>query len=179
MARVASALTQYSRPRNLALVWSQARCFAQPRGDGGDLVPAVHALAQRFNRTVSSLLALTIGRRDHAGRAGAGPLQRALHAVVHAAQRDLVGTALMQRLGMGSAGFFQREGWTMNRIARSVSAAVLGALLLKKALSISGHTLRSCWTRCCGDARSTGWLATSNAAASRRSSTGKLVVTVP
>ena len=35
----------------------------------------------------------------------------------------------MQRLGMGSSGFFRREVWTMNRMARSVSAAVLDALL--------------------------------------------------
>ena len=31
---------------------------------------------------------------------------------------------------MSSAGFFQREQWTLNRMARSVSATVLGALLL-------------------------------------------------
>ena len=31
---------------------------------------------------------------------------------------------------MGRAGFFQREVRTMNRMARCVSAAVLGALLL-------------------------------------------------
>ena len=31
---------------------------------------------------------------------------------------------------MSSAGFFQREQWILNRMARSVSAAVLGALLL-------------------------------------------------
>jgi len=36
----------------------------------------------------------------------------------------------MQQLGMGSSGFFGREVWTMNRIARSVSVAVLGVLLL-------------------------------------------------
>jgi len=31
---------------------------------------------------------------------------------------------------MGGGGFFGREVWTMNRIARSVSATVLAALLL-------------------------------------------------
>jgi precorrin-6B methylase 2 len=36
----------------------------------------------------------------------------------------------MRLPGAGVAGFFEREVWTMNRIARSLSATVMGALLL-------------------------------------------------
>jgi precorrin-6B methylase 2 len=50
--------------------------------------------------------------------------------VVHAAQRDLVGTALKRRLKVSGAAFFGCEAWTMNRIAQSLAATVLGILLL-------------------------------------------------
>ena len=46
------------------------------------------------------------GGRGHPGRARAGPLQRAVHAVVLAAQRDPVGIALMQPPGTSDAGVF-------------------------------------------------------------------------
>ena len=47
--------------------------------------------------------ALECGGHRHARRAGAGPLQRATHAVVPAAQRNLVGPALMAGLQVSTA----------------------------------------------------------------------------